>query len=43
MQTDILENLRNFLGADGVLIGTDVHPGYNTDPRGIGPLNLTWS
>ncbi len=38
MQTDILDNLRNRLSAKGVLVGTDVHPGYYTDPRDIGAV-----
>ncbi|MEH6647313.1 FAD-binding oxidoreductase [Sulfitobacter sp.] len=38
MQTDILENFRDILGATGVLSGTDVHPGYHTDPRGVGDV-----
>lgn len=38
MQTEILENLRDILGAKGVLSGTDVHAGYHTDPRGAGDV-----
>ena len=38
MQTDILENFRDILGAKGVLSGTDVHSGYHTDSRGVGDV-----
>jgi FAD/FMN-containing dehydrogenase len=36
MHTDILENLRDFLGVKGALSGADVHARYHTDPRGMG-------